>query len=65
MPADGLPEDGAPRVGSVSLPPGRRIIPWHGSDPVAWATDQANRGIGAANRPSKTGGGGADRRTDG
>jgi hypothetical protein len=41
MPADGLPEDGALRVGSVSLPPGRRIIPWHGSDPVAWATDQA------------------------
>ena len=34
-----LPADGAPRLGPVQLPPGRRIVPWDGpGQPAAWVT---------------------------
>ena len=37
-----LPEDGEPRLGSVTLPAGRRVLAEQGSgEPVAWATRQA------------------------
>jgi hypothetical protein len=39
MPANGLPGDGALRVGQVSLPAGRRVGGGGSRGPVAWVTD--------------------------
>jgi hypothetical protein len=41
----GLPEDGPVELGSVKLPPGRRIIP-EDAEPVAWVTDDVVPGPG-------------------
>ena len=42
MAEGGLPEDGEPRLGPVTLPAGRRVLAEQGSgEPVAWATRQA------------------------
>ena len=41
MAADSLPEEGELRLGAVTLPAGRRIVPVEGTgEPVAWVTTQ-------------------------
>jgi hypothetical protein len=41
-----MPDDGAVRLGSVELPPGRRIFGWNGDAPRLWATSEPVPGAG-------------------
>jgi hypothetical protein len=41
MATDSLPEEGELRLGAVTLPAGRRVVPMEGpGEPVAWVTTQ-------------------------